>query len=75
MSLLLSFLIGKAHCHKMPGFYQCGSGDCVPTSKVCDLKTDCEDGSDEGMACGETNLFGVRLAFRLEKIGNRFLTN
>ena len=38
-----------------PGEFQCGSGECLPPFLKCDLRKDCEDGSDESdINCGNT---------------------
>ncbi|XP_055500199.1 enteropeptidase [Leucoraja erinacea] len=34
-----------------PTEYQCGNGQCVSMTKLCDGQLDCEDGSDEGDNC------------------------
>uniref|UniRef100_A0A2C9LRC4 MAM domain-containing protein n=1 Tax=Biomphalaria glabrata TaxID=6526 RepID=A0A2C9LRC4_BIOGL len=35
----------RAMCN--PGEFQCKSGQCIPSDQICDLETDCCDGSDE----------------------------
>ena len=36
--------------------FQCGQGQCIPKSGLCDLKVDCVDGTDEvDSICGEWN--------------------
>lgn len=30
-----------------PEEFQCDNGQCVPSDQVCDIQTDCQDGSDE----------------------------
>ena len=35
--------------------FPCSSGECVPVGMICDLKSDCEDGSD-GDFCGVLSL-------------------
>ena len=55
-------------CHRLddwktflPGItelYHCNSGDCIPTSDVCDGVPNCQDGSDETEGC---ELFPGRL--------------
>jgi len=43
------------------GMFACGSGECIPSTAVCDgLVTDCADGSDEAAAlCGTTGTGGT----------------
>ena len=38
-------------CYCLRGFFQCGSGGCIPVGKLCDRVYNCKDGSDEPMSC------------------------
>ncbi|XP_074547091.1 uncharacterized protein LOC141805798 [Halichoeres trimaculatus] len=58
---------GKVDCHngkdedkcsqrKCPShLYQCGSGECLDPSLLCNSLTNCADGSDEGLECAKRN--------------------
>jgi len=41
--------------------FQCGSGQCIPRTYVCDHEIDCEDGSDEHSCRTVTSSFWVML--------------
>ena len=38
-------------CYCLRGFFQCGSGGCIPVGKLCDRVYNCKDGSDEPVTC------------------------
>lgn len=44
---------GQVKCSNQ--LYQCGSGECVDHSLLCDHIINCPDGSDEGHGCSTTN--------------------
>ena len=48
-SLLASFPFTGEDC-KMS--FKCDDGECIPSSRTCDGRFDCDDGSDE-MYCGK----------------------
>ena len=39
------------NCRCARGYFQCGSGGCIPVGKLCDGVDDCIDNSDEPMSC------------------------
>lgn len=46
---LPGLLASRAPCS--PSQLSCGSGECLPAERRCDLRPDCQDGSDED-GCG-----------------------
>ncbi len=43
---------GECICHDL--YYQCGSGGCIPASRLCDGTADCKQGEDEVLCPGHS---------------------
>ena len=44
----------KGHfCIKERGYFQCKTGECIRSEKVCNKVKDCPEGDDEGIECGD----------------------